>query len=207
MFSSILGGLETNTLRPLVEQAMPTLIELMYDNNVNVRDTTAWTIGRICEVIPQSAIDQQFLEPLLTALVNQLKTEPRVAANVCWAFNGLSQAAYEAVLVDEDDPDTYCLSKYFDFIVERLLETTDRPDGSQSNLRAAAYEALMEMVKNSPTDCYKTVQKTTMVILDRLNQVLQIDNMVPPNDRQRIQDIQSSLCATLQSVFAVIKLS
>lgn len=205
VFSSILGGLEAQTLKPLVEQAMPTLIQLMYDSNVIVRDTTAWTIGRICEVIPQAVIDPQFLEPLLQALIQQLKAEPRVASNVCWAFTGLSQAAYDTALVEEDDPETYCLSKYFEYIVQRLLETTDRNDGSQSNLRAAAYEALMEMIKNSPNDCYKTVQTTTMVILERLNQVLQIDNMVAPNDRQKIQDIQSSLCATLQSVLRKVK--
>lgn len=49
-FGSILGGLETDTLKPLVEQAIPTLIELMYDSSVVVRDTVAWTFGRICEV-------------------------------------------------------------------------------------------------------------------------------------------------------------
>jgi len=60
-----------------------------------------------------------------------------------------------------------------------LLETTDRQDAAQANLRAAAYEALMEMVKNSPKDCYITVQKTTMVILERLQQVhLKSDNLL-----------------------------
>lgn len=49
-FGSILGGVEVNTLRTLVEQAMPTLIRLMYDSSVAVRDTTAWTFGRICDV-------------------------------------------------------------------------------------------------------------------------------------------------------------
>jgi len=49
-FGSVLNGLETNTLKPLVEQAMPTLIRLMYDSSVIVRDTTAWTFGRICDV-------------------------------------------------------------------------------------------------------------------------------------------------------------
>lgn len=64
------------------------------------------------------------------------------------------------------------MSEYFEPIVQKLLETTDRQDAAQANLRAAAYEALMEMVKNSPRDCYLTVQKTTMVILERLQQVL-----------------------------------
>jgi len=41
-----------------------------------------------------------------------------------------------------------CLSKYFEPIVEKLLAATERQDGSQSNLRSSAYEALMEMIKN-----------------------------------------------------------
>ncbi|XP_043466962.1 importin subunit beta-1 isoform X1 [Leptopilina heterotoma] len=202
-FGSILGGLESTTLKPLTEQAMPTLIELMYDNSVVVRDTAAWTFGRICEVIPDAAINETYLKPLLESFVNGLKAEPRVAANVCWAFSGLAEASYEAAeSADESGtPDTYCMSQYFDFIIQRLLETTDRPDGAQANLRSAAYEALMEMVKNSPRDCYVTVQKTTMVILERLQQVLQMETHIQNHsDRAQYNDLQSLLCATLQSV-------
>lgn len=202
-FGSILGGLETSTLKPLVEQAMPTLIELMYDTSVIVRDTAAWTFGRICEIIPEAAINETYLKPLLESLVTGLKAEPRVAANVCWAFTGLADAAYEAADMNDEtsQPDTYCLSQFFEFIVQRLLETTDRPDGAQANLRPAAYEALMEMVKNSPRDCYVTVQKTTMVILERLQTVLQMEtHIASQNDRSQFNDLQSLLCGTLQSV-------
>lgn len=52
---------------------------------------------------------------------------------------------------------------------------SDRPDGHQNNLRSAAYEALMEIVKNSAKDCYPAVQKTTLVIMERLQQVLQME--------------------------------
>ncbi|XP_012277181.2 importin subunit beta-1 [Orussus abietinus] len=203
VFGSILGGLEANTLKPLVEQAMPTLIELMYDRSVVVRDTTAWTFGRVCEMIPEAAINETYLKPLLESLVNGLKAEPRVAANVCWAFTGLAEASYESAegTNDGNQPDTYCMSQYFDFIIQRLLETTDRPDGAQANLRSAAYEAIMEMVKNSPRDCYVTVQRTTMVILERLQQVLQMETHIQNNsDRVQFNDLQSLLCATLQSV-------
>ncbi|XP_025831486.1 importin subunit beta-1 isoform X2 [Agrilus planipennis] len=202
-FGAILGGLDNSTLKPLVEQAMPTLIELMYDTSVIVRDTAAWTFGRICEIIPDAAINETFLKPLLESLINGLKAEPRVAANVCWAFTGLAEAAYEAADVNEqtNQPDTYILSQYFEFIVQRLLETTERPDGAQANLRPAAYEALMEMVKNSPRDCYVTVQKTTMVILERLQQVLQMESHIASHsDRSQYNDLQSLLCGTLQSV-------
>lgn len=53
-------------------------------------------------------------------------------------------------------------------------------DGEQHNLRSVAKEALMEMVKDSPTDCYLTAQNTTMVILDRLQQVLQMESHIQP---------------------------
>ncbi|XP_014251654.1 importin subunit beta-1 isoform X2 [Cimex lectularius] len=201
-FGSILGGLEPHTIQPFVEQAMPTLIELMYDTSVTVRDTAAWALGRICEIVPEAAANETYLKPLLEALLSGLNAEPRVAANVCWAFNGLAEAIYEkAESIKPDQPETYMLSPYFEFIVHKLLETTDRVDGAQANLRSAAYEALMEMIKNSPKDCYVTVQKTTMVILERLNQVLAMEQQIQSHsDRAQFNDLQSLLCATLQSV-------
>ncbi|XP_046867091.1 importin subunit beta [Drosophila willistoni] len=202
-FGSVLNGLEPNTLKPLVEQAMPTLIRLMYDPSVNVRDTTVWTFGRISDIIPEAAINRTYLLTLLECLVANLKSESRVAANVCWAFIGLSNAAYDAAMTAEGEtPETYSLSPYFEVIITHLLESTDRFDGgAQSNLRSAAYEALMNMIKNSPRDCHLVVQRTTIVILERLNRVIQMDQHINNHsDRHQINDLQSLLCATLQSV-------
>lgn len=130
---AILGGMKEATLHQLVETALPTIIKLMCDPSLVVRDTAAWTIGRICEISPDSAINDAHLENLLKTMVMGLKSEPRIASNVCWAFNGLSEASYEAASSQEntDQPSTYCLSKYFDSLVEKLLETTNRIDGSQ----------------------------------------------------------------------------
>lgn len=125
-----------------------------------------------------------------------------MAANVCWALSSLAEAAYEqADNETENEPATYCLSPCFDSLVDVLLQTTDRVDGSQCNLRNAAYEALMELMKNSPKDCYPTVQRTTMIVLERLQQVLHMETQIQSaNDRVQVNDIQSLLCATLQSV-------
>lgn len=60
------------------------LIELMKDPSVVVRDTTAWTVGRICELLPEAAINDMYLAPLLQCLIEGLGAEPRVASNVCW---------------------------------------------------------------------------------------------------------------------------
>jgi importin subunit beta-1 len=94
-FGSILEGPDAVQLKPIVEQAMPFLFKLMHDTSVNVRDTAAWTIGRVCEIIPDAAVAPPNLQPLLQALVTGLTAEPRVASNVCWAFSSLAEAAYE----------------------------------------------------------------------------------------------------------------
>lgn len=198
-FGSILGGINEQTAKPLVEQALPTLIELMYDESVTVRDTTAWVFGRVYELVPAAAISETYLKPLLEALVRGLKAEPRVAANVCWAFTNLVAAAADTDN-NESMQETNCLSQYFEFIVQQLLETTQRQDCGLANLRAAAYEALMDMIKNAPNDCYPVVQRTTLVILERLNQVLQMESQINHSDRYQFNDLQSLLCATLQSV-------
>ena len=60
-----------------------------------------------------------YLKALLEALVGGLSAEPRVAANVCWAFTSLAERAYEMAeesatangTADDDTPQTYCLSQ------------------------------------------------------------------------------------------------
>ena len=106
----------------------------------------------------------------------------------------------------DETPQTYPLSVYFDPIVDKLLETTDRGDAASANLRSAAYEALMEMLKNSPKDCYGTVQKTLLTILTRLQQVQLMESRVQSqSDRVQFNDLQSLLLATLQSVLRKVE--
>ena len=45
-FGSILEGPTVTSLRTIVDQGLPTLIGLLQDPSVVVRDTTAWAIGR-----------------------------------------------------------------------------------------------------------------------------------------------------------------
>lgn len=57
----------------------------------------------------------------------------------------------------------------------------------------------MEMIKNSPKDCYHSVQSATMIILQRLDQLFAMEQQVQSyTDRAQFNDIQSLLCGTLQ---------
>lgn len=183
---SILSGLETEALKSLLEPNIPVLINLMYDSSIAVKDTTAWTFGRIFEIVPDLIMNSSCLSDVLEAFMKGLKTEPRVAANICWALSSLAQATAE---------DMDFLTPYFHYIIQGLLETTERVDGMKSNLRSAAYEALMDMIKCAPADCYETVKNTTLIILSRLNQIISL----PSKDDENL-DMQGLLCATLQSV-------
>jgi len=59
----------------------------------------------------------------------------------------------------------------------------------------------MEMIKNSPQNCYATVQRMTLIILQRLNQVLALEGQLQNNsDRAQVTDLQGLLCATLQVI-------
>jgi importin subunit beta-1 len=79
-------------------------------------------------------------------------------------------------------------------------------DSNVNNLRISAYEALMELIKNSPADCYPVVQQTTIVILTKLESLLSIeDALISSNERSQLRDLQSQLCATLQSVLHKIR--
>jgi importin subunit beta-1 len=69
------------------------------------------------------------------------------------------------------------------------------------NLRNAAYEALMELVKNSPKDCYLVVKETTVIVLKKMEQLMSVETTLSSaSDRAQLRDLISQLCAMLQSV-------
>lgn len=72
---------------------LPVLAERMSDPCVSVRDSAAWVIGHVCELMPQTIINEQHLEKIVTTLIENLTAEPRVAANVCWVSKGIFKQA------------------------------------------------------------------------------------------------------------------
>ena len=53
------------------------------------------------------------------------------------AFSSLAEAAYEAMEVPDEgtEPETYSLSSYFEPIVQKLLETTERWVQDDGNIK------------------------------------------------------------------------
>jgi importin subunit beta-1 len=110
-FGSILDGPSPEKLAPLVHMAIGFLLNAMKDENSHVKDTTAWTIGRICEFLhgpgmENTVINTQNLQPIVTVLLESIKDVPNVAEKVCGAIYFLAQGF-------EDSNGTSPLSPYF----------------------------------------------------------------------------------------------
>ncbi len=131
-FGSVLEGPDPSVLTPLAEQALPTLISMMTDANTHVKDTTAWTLGRICELLINVIKPDMQLHPLISALVNGLSDSPRIVTNCAWALMNLADQF--SVYYEEDTEATQSgpLSPYYEGVVQALLRVTERLDSSYS---------------------------------------------------------------------------
>jgi importin subunit beta-1 len=108
-FGAILEGPKTH-ISQLILQALPVLLQHLKDPVVYVKDTTAWTIGRICELHASTVTSvSNGLTTLLQHLVNAMTDSPRVVANVCWAIHNLA-LSYEDT---ESGATTNAMSPFF----------------------------------------------------------------------------------------------
>jgi importin subunit beta-1 len=208
-FGSILEGPDATHLENIVQSGMPFLLELMKDQNMMVRDSVAWALSRICDAVPDAALNSANIENLLNALIENLDSEPRVATNVCWALSSLAVAAHEnapPASEDDEEPESTVLSSKFEFIINKIIQTGDRQDAHLHNLRSSAYEAVMELVKNSPKDVYPTIIKTVLAILNKMAAIVAMEQSGTQfGDNSQHNDFKSLLCAALQATIRKLK--
>lgn len=62
---------------------------MMTDSVVSVKDTTAWALGRICEMVLIGFDDTTLGMLVQTLSLNGLADHPRVAANSAWVRDGM----------------------------------------------------------------------------------------------------------------------
>lgn len=186
-FGSILDGPDPQVLNPLVAQALPILIDMMSDESVHVKDTTAWTLGRICDLLIQTIKPDVHLHPLVSAFVSGLDDSPRIISNCCWGLMNLADQLGVCFGDDEPIQQDSPLTMYFEGIVNALVHVTEkyvvcmlvytitklpfRPS-NESNFRTSAYEALASYVSHSAQSSLPTVSNVIITILNRMEQLL-----------------------------------
>ena len=100
-FGSIMEGPSRKILGPLCRTALRTLCEMIVDPSEAVKDTTAWTLGRVCETLSEF-ISSADLPLVVQALIQGLSDSTRVASNCAWAIINLSENV--TADIDNDSP-------------------------------------------------------------------------------------------------------
>ena len=188
-FSSILEGPSSETIGPYVNQSIPILLAALSDPHDMVKDTTAWTIGRICK-LHVGSIPQETFPALVNGLMSKLLTEsPSVGSQSCYALHNLASA------FSEDDAGA--LSPYMRDLLRTLLQVTDREDSDENNLRVAAFEAVSALIQNGASDCLVLFQELLPVIVGRLQASFSV-SVLTKEDKERKEGVQGLLCGLIQ---------
>ncbi|KAJ6463352.1 armadillo-type protein [Mycena sanguinolenta] len=200
-FGCILEGPDPIVLTPLTAQALPLLIDMMSDTNADVKDTVAWTLGRICDLLIQTIKPDVHLHPLVSALVSGLADEhPRIVSNCCWALMNLAEQLGTFDSEQDGPPQTGPLSPYTEGVVQALLRVTESA-GNEHNFRTAAYEAISAYLSGATLDSIPVVQNTVVAILNRMEQLLAMQNQIlGVDDRNNWNELQSNFCSVVMAV-------
>ncbi|CAL9750402.1 unnamed protein product [Musa acuminata subsp. burmannicoides] len=197
-FGSILEGPSPDKLTPIVHVALSFMLTaLMNDPNNHVKDTTAWTLGRIFEFLHGSTVETPIITPencqqILTVLLQSMKDVPNVAEKACGALYFLAQG-YEDVGAASP------LSPFYQNIIQALLTVTRREDAGESRLRTAAYETLNEIVRCSTDETAPIVMQLVPVIMMELHQTLEAQKL-SSDEREKQNELQGLLCGCLQVI-------
>lgn len=120
-FGAIMEGPDDKILDPLVKQALPVLIAMMDDPVLQVKDSTAYALGRICETASESIDPTVHLTPLIQSLFNGLSSNPKMASSCCWALMSLAER-----FAGEPGCQRNPLSEHFQASVTHIVQLTER---------------------------------------------------------------------------------
>ncbi|XP_051142543.1 importin subunit beta-1-like [Andrographis paniculata] len=205
-FGSILEGPSPGKLIRTVNVALNFMLTaLTKDPSSHVKDTTAWTLGRIFEflhgaTIPTPIVTRENCQQIITVLLQSMKDVPNVAEKACGALYFLAQG-YEDV-GSTGSP----LTPYFQEIVQSLLNVTHREDSGESRLRTAAYETLNEVVRCSTEETAGLVLELVQVIMTELHKTLEAQKL-SSDEREKQNELQGLLCGCLQVIIQKLSAS
>ncbi|ERN06659.1 importin subunit beta-1 isoform X1 [Amborella trichopoda] len=197
-FGSILEGPSPDKLAPLVNVALNFILNAMKDVNNHVKDTTAWTLGRIFEFlhgpnIGTAIITEVNIHHILSVLIEGMKDVPNVAEKSCGALYFLAQG-YE-----DGGSASSPLLPYFENIVQALLVVAHRDDANDSRLRTSAYETLNEVVRCSTEEAAPLVMQLVPVLMFELSSTLDTPKL-SSEEREKQNELQGLLCGCLQVI-------
>jgi len=195
-FGSIVEGPPADQLKMLVDQAVPLFVNaLTNDPHVQVRDTTAWTLGRVCGISNAEFVIQKYFVALMEGFIKALTDSPPVARNAAWAIHNVAET-YE----HEASQQKGILSQCVEVVLRALVTASSREDANENNLRSSAYESLNTVIRCMSLDCMHYISQLVPVMLERLEMTIPAaSSAIGEEAREEISELQGLLCGVLQT--------
>jgi len=190
-FGYILDGPDRKVLGPVVLNAFPVLLQQMSDESDVIKDSTAWAIGRICDLYAAEVINPQTTLPtLIQVFLSGLREAPSIAKNLCWAIHNMA-----AAVTLSRNAETSMLSQYFQPLVSQLLELTKQVE--EPKLVDASFTAINQLIQQSAADCRPMLSQLLVLLLQRLQQTFHIQMQANQPIPEQMQ-AQGLICGILQ---------
>ncbi|CAR25977.1 ZYRO0A12672p [Zygosaccharomyces rouxii] len=191
-FGSIMDGPDRTQRTYYIHQALPAIFNLMTDPMVQVKETAAWCVGRVADLVVDAIDPQQHLPNVVQACLLGLQDHPKVATNCAWTVINLVEQLAEL----RPSP----IYNYYPALVDALIKTASRPD-NEFNARASAFSALTTMVEYATDTVAESSASISTFIMDKLGQTMGLDeSQLTMEDRQSLQELQSNVLTVLAAV-------
>ncbi|KAF1783531.1 Importin [Phytophthora cactorum] len=176
----ITQNIESNEWRPKEAAIMAFGSILDGPDSAKIAPLVRQALGFLMGCMKFDNILREMLPGLMQLLLEGLDQEPRVSHNVCYAIHNMSRPS-------------------------RTVETSNRPNATESNLRGSAYEALNVLVQAGADEVNEHIMLRLPVVLERLEQSIKalIENPNSLHDDQA--GLQALLCGVL--IAAIQKLN
>lgn len=195
-FGSILDGPDHQQLNSLIGQALDPMINLMGDSSLQVRDTVAWCLGRMADLVIDGIDVYEQLPQIISAVLAGLGDDQKVATNCCWTIMNLTEQLNHS----GPQSDTAPMSPFYTSLITSLLTLASRNENDASS-RASAYEALSTLVIFSAGDVLNAVRELATEIIQRLETTLTMQQqIVGMDDRANLEELQINLLSLLTNI-------
>ena len=207
-FGSILQTIYSDRIKDIIEGALPTMIDLLTDKNIDVRSTAAWSLRKITQyhtdcLMNMSNTNPELLDAFLQNIIKNLSSNKRVVVQLVDCFSKIIvntkeflEAAHPGALLQ-----TSILSKYYPEILNNLLQIAYKKDAydAENNIALSSLFSINSLIDFSPLDCIDFIKEYFT------NIVIALDN-TSANDffRDSLEkklNYQESLCAIVNSYF------
>jgi len=194
-FGSVLYGPDADKMTAMVRESLPPLAGMIRDPSTSVRETVAWCLGRIADLVVSVLEEPVMLQTVLEAVLSGLQDDARVAMHCCWAIMNLSEQINPIPQAPQSP-----LSPFYEVLLQALVQASGRPDNEHS-ARTSAYEALSSLVVYAPEDTLPLVMQCSSTCDERMRQSLQMQlQVVSVDDRQNVEELQVNLLGLLTSI-------